>query len=261
MATIAELHVQLIGHTTFRAPEDLEWETDGAEASQLVEFAGRACYETWDKPNPHTATNAAYVRHVLDVGHLTVLEHATATMYLRGVSRSCAAEIVRHRHFSFSQLSQRYVPAHEARVVVPEHIKTDEHLTELFLRSADLAHQVYEELLEGIEGEQVGVGQERPASRSSGANAVLRAKQARQAARAVLPNCAETRFVMTGNLRSWRHFIAMRAAEHADPEIRRIAVTCLRELKAIAPEVFDDFSITTLRDGGQMATSPYVTET
>ena len=134
--------------------------TDGAEASQLVEFAGRACYETWDKPNPHTATNAAYVRHVLDVGHLTVLEHATATMYLRGVAFLCRGDYAAPA-LSFSQLSQRYVPAQEARVVVPEHIKADEHLTDLFLRSADLAHQVYEELLEGMDGEQVGVENKR----------------------------------------------------------------------------------------------------
>ena len=89
---------------------------------------------------------------------------------------------------------------------------------------------------------------------------MLRMKQARQAARAVLPNCAETRFVMSGNLRSWRHFIGMRAAEHADPEIRRIAVRSLRLLQQSVPEVFEDFSITTLRDGGEMATSPYVSD-
>ena len=83
---------------------------------------------------------------------------------------------------------------------------------------------------------------------------------ARQAARAVLPNSTETRIVVTGNYRSWRHFIGMRAAEHADPEIRRIAVRSLRLLQQSVPEVFEDFSITTLRDGGEMATSPYVSD-
>src|SRR5699024_11705181 len=83
----------------------------------------RSCYETWDKPNPHTATNAAYLRHIMDVGHLAVLEHSSATMYLRGVSRSCAHEVMRHRMFSFSQLSQRYVPDDEARVIVPRSVQ------------------------------------------------------------------------------------------------------------------------------------------
>jgi thymidylate synthase (FAD) len=89
---------------------------------------------------------------------------------------------------------------------------------------------------------------------------VLRRKQARQAARAVLPNDAETRIVVTGNYRAWRHFIAMRASEHADVEIRRLAVACLRELTAAAPAVFADFDITVLADGTEVATSPLATE-
>ena len=63
------------------------------------------------------------------------------------------------------------------------------------------------------------------------ANATLRRKQARQAARAILPNATETRIVVTGNYRAWRHFIAMRATEHADVEIRELAVECLRQLQ------------------------------
>lgn len=249
MATVAPLQIDLVGHTAFEAAPDLNWQTDVDDSAALVEFAGRACYETWDKPNPHTATNAAYVRHIMDVGHTTLLEHASASMYLRGVSRSCGHEIMRHRHFSFSQLSQRYVPADEARVVVPEAVAGNEDLKKLFLQAADVAYDAYREILDGL-GEDFA---EEP-------NAVLRTKQARQAARAVLPNCIETRFVMSGNFRSWRHFIAMRAAEHADPEIRRIAVACLRKLQEVAPNVFEDFSITQLHDGGEMATSPYVGE-
>lgn len=249
MATVADLSIELVSHSGFSKPADIDWDTDADGGSALVEFAGRACYETWDKPNPHTASNDAYVRHILDVGHTTLLEHSNATMYLRGVSRSCSHEIMRHRHFSFSQLSQRYVPADEARVVVPEAVLQDERLTKLFLQTADVAYDAYGELLDGIS--------ERFAQEP---NAVLRMKQARQAARAVLPNCAETRFVMTGNARSWRHFIGMRAAEHADPEVRRIAVHCLRLLQETMPEIFADFSITKLRDGAEMATSPYVSD-
>ena len=88
-------------------------DADGGQA--LAEFAGRACYESWHKPNPATATNAGYLRHILEVGHLSVLEHGSVTLYLRGVSRSLTHELVRHRHLSFSQLSQRYVPEREPR--------------------------------------------------------------------------------------------------------------------------------------------------
>ena len=88
----------------------------------------------------------------------------------------------------------------------------------------------------------------------------LRRKQARQAARAVLPNATETRIVVTGNYRAWRHFIAMRASEHADVEIRRLAIACLCQLSDIAPSVFADFEITALADGTEVATSPLATE-
>ena len=91
-------------------------------------------------------------------------------------------------------------------------------------------------------------------------NAVLRRKQARQAARAVLPNATETRIVVTGNYRAWRHFIAMRASEHADVEIRRLAIECLRRLADVAPAVFADFEVSTLADGTEVATSPLATE-
>ena len=66
--------------------------------------------------------------------------------------------------------------------------------------------------------------------------------------------------MVTGNYRAWRHFIAMRASEHADVEIRRLAIACLRELVEIAPAVFTDFEITALADGTEVATTPLATE-
>jgi len=90
--------------------------------------------------------------------------------------------------------------------------------------------------------------------------ATLRRKQARQAARALLPNATETRIVVTGNYRAWRHFIAMRASEHADVEIRALAIACLRELDRVAGNAFADFEITALPDGTEIASSPLVSE-
>ena len=69
---------------------------------------------------------------------------------------------------------------------------------------------------------------------------MLRRKQARQAARRGAANDTETRIVLTGNYQAWRHFIAMRASKHADVEIRRLAIACLRELAAVASAVFAD---------------------
>ena len=76
----------------------------------------------------------------------------------------------------------------------------------------------------------------------------------------MLPNATETRIVVTGNYRSWRHFIGMRATEHADTEIRGLAIDVLRQLRDAAPAVFSDFEITTLEDGSEIAVSPYVLE-
>ncbi len=76
----------------------------------------------------------------------------------------------------------------------------------------------------------------------------------------MLPTALETRVVVTGNYRAWRHFIAMRASEHADVEIRELALACLRELRRVAGNVFDDFRISTLADGTEVAASPYAHE-
>ncbi|OZC44982.1 thymidylate synthase (FAD) [Rhodococcus sp. RS1C4] len=243
------LKVQLVAKTDFVPPEDIPWETDADGGQALAEFAGRACYQSWSKPNPRTATNASYLRHLLDVGHLSVLEHASVSFYITGISRSCTHELIRHRHFSYSQLSQRFVPEREAKVIVPPAIDGDPELEALFLEATEQSRAAYVELLGALEQKLDGV-----------AGAALRGKQARQAARSVLPNATETKVVVTGNYRAWRHFVAMRASEHADVEIRRVAVECLRQLTTVAPDVFGDYEIATLPDGSEVAHSPFVTE-
>jgi thymidylate synthase (FAD) len=249
VAETAPLRVQLIAKTEFLAPPEVPWTTDADGGAALVEFAGRACYQSWSKPNPRTATNAAYLRHIIDVGHFSVLEHASVSFYITGLSRSCTHELIRHRHFSYSQLSQRYVPENDAQVVVPPGMEDDAELLEIFTAAADASRTTYTELLARLE-----------AKFADQPNAVLRRKQARQAARAVLPNATETRIVVTGNYRAWRHFVAMRASEHADVEIRRLAIECLRQLIDVAPAVFSDFEISVLADGSEVATSPLATE-
>ncbi|MGK5739002.1 FAD-dependent thymidylate synthase [Micromonospora sp. URMC 103] len=238
--------VKLIAWTHFEAPDDVPWSTDAEGGQALAEFAGRACYQSWRKPNPATATNAGYLAHILEVGHLSVLEHGSVTFYFSGVSRSFTHELIRHRHFSYSQLSQRYVPERDAAMVEPAVIAEDPELHKKFVEAAEASVRAYTELLEGLEKRFADVE-----------SATLRRKQARQAARAVLPNATETRIVVTGNYRAWRHFIAMRASEQADVEIREVAVECLRQLQRVAPNVFADFVITALPDGTEVATSPH----
>jgi thymidylate synthase (FAD) len=249
MAEMVPLKVRPIAWTQFAPPDDVPWSTDAEGGEGLAEFAGRACYQSWGKPNPATATNAGYLKHILEVGHLSVLEHGTVTFYMTGISRSLTHELIRHRHFSYSQLSQRYVPEKDAAMVEPDVIAADPQLHAKFVAATEASVQAYTELLQGLEERFADVE-----------NATLRRKQARQAARAVLPNATETRIVVTGNYRAWRHFIAMRATEHADVEIRALAVECLRHLQKIAGNVFADFTISTLADGSEIAATAYTWE-
>lgn len=250
----ATLGVTLVAKTEYLADAAASamagFRTDAEGGQALAEAAGRSCYQSFGRTNPKTATNEGYLAHILEVGHLSVLEHGTVSFYVTGVSRSLTHELVRHRHISPSQLSQRYVPADDIEFVVPEVIAEDAELAQLFRESVRSSRDAYSALKEGLERKFAelpeGTGKK---------------KAARQAARAVLPNAAETRIVLTGNYRAWRHFVAMRATEAADVEIRALAIEVLKQLYRLSPNVFGDFVLTTLADGSEVAASPYVVTT
>src|SRR5690606_4189981 len=119
------VNITLLGHTIVDFDKLMElapkiaadWVATGPDA--LAEFAGRACYQSFHKPNPKTAANHDYLRNILDQGHYSVLEHASATFYVTGVSRAFTHELVRHRHLSFSELSQRFVNVEDVELVEP----------------------------------------------------------------------------------------------------------------------------------------------
>lgn len=238
---------QIIAWTYFVAPDDVPWQPDDvSDGEALAEFAGRACYQSWTKPNPATATNLGYIKHILEVGHLSVLEHPTATIYFTGVTRTFTHELIRHRHMSYSQLSQRFVPADDFVAVYPPVIADDPYLTSIADEAVNAARNAYDLLRDDLEAHFADV---------PGLSNTERKKRAREAARAVLPNATETRIVVTANYRAWRHFIALRATRHADQEIRAVAVEVLRLLQKLAPAVFADFEVTELPDGTEVAAS------
>ena len=201
-----------------------------ADADELAEFAGRACYQSWNRPNPKTATNEGYLANILDHEHFSVLEHASATFYIEGVSRSLTHELIRHRHLSFSQLSQRYVDESESEMVKPPAVSEVDNLggelSRKFYQATESAIHTYNHLVSCIEG------------------AGFSRKQAREAARSVLPNATETKIVVTGNMRTWREVLLKRGSQHADAEIRQLALKLFEELKSIAPNSFQDLETT-----------------
>jgi thymidylate synthase (FAD) len=74
-------------------------------------------------------------------------------------------------------------------------------------------------------------------------------KKVQQAARAVLPNETETFLGMTGNVRAWRTFFELRATEHAETEIRKLAVECYQVLSQVWPDLLSDYRFVKLSDG------------
>jgi thymidylate synthase (FAD) len=202
---------------------------DGRQAEELIEFAGRNCYQSWN--NPGGKTNKEYIQTLLAHGHGSVLEHASATFFITGVSRSLTHELIRHRHLSFSELSQRFVNVEDAEFVCPPAFEERPELIERLMSSTTDCVNDYTSLVERLQEEG------------------LPRKQAREAARCVMPNCTETKIVVTGNFRAWRGVIEARGSEHADAEIRRLAVEICRQLSDRFPAVFGDMVVYQMEDG------------
>lgn len=243
---IVEPRVELIAHTSLacngRSPviEDyMSLDPDAGDMQQLVEFAGRSCYQSWEKPNPATAKNADYIARTLHaVNHWSISEHATATFYITGVSRALTHELVRHRHLSYSQLSQRFVDESEANIVIPPAARKSE--AEVVYDSEEFHDDLKGSLPKALEwwaGEAVW-NYEDLVSALTGEG--LPRKQAREAARAVLPNMIETKIVVTGNMRAWHEVIERRTAPDADAEFQQVAGMIRDELKKLAPAIFTD---------------------
>ncbi|MBV8677347.1 MAG: FAD-dependent thymidylate synthase, partial [Planctomycetaceae bacterium] len=72
-----------------------------------------------------------------------------------------------------------------------------------------------------------------------------------EAARSVLPNATETKIFVTANARALRHFIEMRGDAAADVEIRKVAIAVLQLLQAESPNLFGDYTLIDLPEGGQ----------
>ena len=213
------------------------WTTDAEnDAGRLVEFAGRLCYQSWQKPNPATATNEGYIRHILESQHFSVIEHAGFTVAIIGVSRAFTHEMVRHRHFSYSMRSQRFVNEDDAPVVIPPLFRDNPEATEVFVDHYARTQEAYKRLAE--------IGTRTLVTMD---DKTLRRKRVREAARWVLPNMTETHIVVTGNHRAWREFFEKRGELHVDAEMRQVALTIFKEVaQPTAPALYQDFRVETV---------------
>lgn len=255
---VGRSHIDPANMDLFLKVNGVQWNSDAPSSGEyLVEMAGRLCYMSFAKPRP--GGNKAYIDHVLEVGHGSVLEHAVWNFIISGVSRSLTHELVRHRvGMSYSQLSQRYVDESAAEYVIPSVIEKNTAMKELWLKTISVSHDSYVALSEmlmtelkeeayakyvvetkdsDVEVDPISVWW---AYLPQSQKTTLR-KEARQAARSVLPNATETKIFVTANARALRHFIELRASRHADAEIRMLANKLHELLVKEAPNLFSDY--------------------
>lgn len=252
------LEVHLIGRTKLMddaaiAASQGVWtiDPDAVDGELIVEFAGRGCYDSFHKPSERTRSNADYLAHIEEVGHWSVMEHATVTFHIRGVSRSLTHELIRHRHLSPSQLSQRFAKLGKGGTdmfVVPplfEH-PTDADAFQVMMDVWDLAGVAYEKLL--------ALGTAR--LEAQGMEGTLALKRAREAARCVLPNMTPTNITLTGNHRAWRDMLLKRLQPEADQEICRLAQVLFRQLEELEPSLYADLQIVLTDEGPSLRAIP-----
>lgn len=242
-----EPKVTLLARPYFEEPEHLpiEWKGDATDGEALIEYSGRLCYMS--QANPAGRTTAEYIENIKKQAHGSVLEHATYSFLIEGVSRSLTHELVRHRAgFAYSQLSQRYVDESQADFVIPPALLGEDALQLRWHDQVTAAQACYVELVEELVERYAHVSDK-----------TLRRKMAREAARSVLPNATETKIVATANCRAWRTALELRCGEGADAEIRRLALVLLGMLQVEAPSVFADFEYLTNAAGVRYAAPRY----
>lgn len=196
---------------------ELVGELDGEKTMKHIERAGRVCYKSESRISDKSAEK--FISNIIKSGHESVIEHVSVTFKIicdRGVTH----EIVRHRICSYSQESSRYCDysnnkfGGELTFIKPCFWSEDD---ENFLLWKKTMQQLEETYL---------------TMRKNGARP--------EQARAILPNSLKTEIFMTANLREWRHFLKLRTASRAHPQMREVALKILEILREKLPILFSD---------------------
>ena len=189
------------------------------DPERAVATAARLCYAPVGATELMETMTEEKIRKVLTTimagGHFSTLEHASYTFAIDGVSRALTHQLVRHRLASYNQQSQRYVKfADGLDTVKPASIAADEKANALFDEMIEKTVEAYQAFLEaGIPAED---------------------------ARYILPNAAETKIVVTMNIRELLHFFSLRCCNRAQWEIRELAWKMLELARPTAPFIFAD---------------------
>jgi len=176
--------------------------------------------------------SARFLQMLSAIGHESPIEHASFTFAVEGISRSCLAQLTRHRIASYSVRSQRYVSEKKFGYVVPPVIANDPEALKIYEACMEADHAAYEKLAARLT-------ELRLPEFAQYEDARTRARKAAQEdARFVLPNACDTQLVMTMNARSLLNFFRHRCCNRAQWEIRALAEQMLREVREVAPHLF-----------------------
>ena len=184
-------------------------------AEKLIEEAGRTCYLSLERITDDSEKN--FIRKSIKNGHLSILEHASASFRIKGASRAFTHQLVRHRIASYSQQSQRYVDETGFSYIIPPAIRKDSHAAGIFRAFIKEAEKAYNEL--------------------------RKAGMKKEDARFVLPNALESEIVFSANFREFRTIFSLRLDRAAQWEIRCVCMEMLKILQKEAPSVFGDYNI------------------
>lgn len=192
-----------------------EWLQKPVNPLELIEKAGRTCYKSEDRITEGSA--AKFAKMLLDLGHETVIEHASASVRFI-TNRGVTHELVRHRLCSFSQESTRYVRYNnDIEFIQPvwwNDAATSEEQKTIWLATMEAAEKAY--------------------------HAALKAGAKPEQARDLLPHALKTEIVMTANLREWRHVFELRCSNKSHPQMYTLMRDCLAGFAATIPVVFED---------------------
>lgn len=192
-------------------------DVDGNRMLKRIEHAGRVCYKSEDRITEDSAQK--FVKNILKSGHESVIEHEKITVRIicdRGVSH----EIVRHRIASYSQESTRYCNYNQDKFG-----KELTFIQPLFWGENTEEYKVWLKTMQMIENNYIKL---------------IEKGVPPQEARSILPNSLKTEIIVTMNLREWRHFLKLRTALNAHPQMREIACAILNEFQKKVPVIFDD---------------------
>ena len=191
----------------------------GIKALRKIEWCGRVSHAS-EEAQTEDSWQRFIKAVVFEHGDWSIVEHVSATVDML-VDRGITHEFVRHRLFSFTQSSTRFI--NYAKKMPPSFIMPD-----FGSHESDWTQQAEFEW-------KLAIGQCEEVYRKLLGNGV-----APQIARSVFPNALSSRIIVTGNLRNWRHFLIMRTTKEAHPQMRQVTIPLLAEFKEKLPILFDD---------------------